>query len=56
MNDEYKLTTDVDMNNELARATVDDIRYFEDKVKLRPWDKKAQMQLALIKKHFGVEE
>ena len=56
MNEEYKLTTDVDMNNELARATVDDIRYFEDKVKRNPWDKKAILQLATIKKHFGVEE
>jgi hypothetical protein len=35
--------------------TVEDIRYFEDKVKRNPQDKKAQLQLALIKKHFGVE-
>ncbi len=57
MNEEYKLTTDVDvdMNTVPEHATVDDIRYFEDKVKLNPWDNKAILQLAMIKKHFGVE-
>ena len=56
MNEEYKLTTDIDMNTVPEHATVDDIRYFEDKVKRNPWDKKAILQLATIKKHFGVEE
>jgi hypothetical protein len=56
MSEEYKLTTDVDMNTVPAHVTVEDIKYFEDKVKRNPWDKKAQLQLASIKKHFGVEE
>ena len=56
MNEEYKLTTDFDMNTVPAHITVEDIKYFEDKVKRNSWDKKAQLQLEMIKKHFGVEE
>lgn len=56
MNEEYKITLDCDTNTIPDYATVDDIRYFEDKVKRNPWDKKAQLQLELIRKHFGVEE
>jgi len=37
-------------------AALEDIRYFEDKLKRNPWDEKAKAQLAAIKKHFGVEE
>lgn len=37
------------------RATKEDIVYFENKVKRRSWDAKAQAQLAAIRKHFGVE-
>lgn len=56
MNEWIKLTTEEDLNTIPAHATVDDIRYFEDKVKRNPWDKKAQLQLELIKKHFEVAE
>jgi|LakMenEpi03Aug12_release.lakeMendotaPanAssembly.Ray.scaffolds.fasta_scaffold4200556_2 hypothetical protein len=56
MNEEFTITTDLDINTIPEYSTVDDIRYFEDKVKRNPWDKKAQLQLELIKKHFGIEE
>jgi hypothetical protein len=56
MNEQIKLITEEDLNTIPAHATVDDIRYFEDKVKRNPWDKKALAQLDAIKKHFGVEE
>jgi hypothetical protein len=32
-----------------ANITVEDVKYFETKAQLRPWDKKAQLQLAMIK-------
>ena len=56
MNQGFKITADADMNTIPEYITVDDIRYFEDKVKLKPWDEKARLQLELIRKHFGVEE
>lgn len=56
MNEQIKLTTEEDLNTIPAHATVDDIRYFEDKVKRNPWDKKALAQLDAIKKHFGVQD
>lgn len=55
MNQEYKLA-ETDLNVIPDHITTEDIRYFEDKVKRNPWDKKAQLQLELIKKHFGVKE
>ena len=35
---------------------IEDIRYFEDKVKRHPYDEKAKAQLTIIKEYFGVEE
>ena len=55
MTQEWELT-ETDLNTVPEHATIEDIRYFEDKVKRNPWDKKAQAQLDLIRKHFGIEE
>jgi len=54
MNQGFKITDDI--NTIPDHITVDDIRYFEDKVKLKPWDEKARLQLERMKQHFGIEE
>lgn len=53
---EFKLTSEENLNRIPEHATLDDLRYFEDKVKRNPWDKKALAQLEAFRKHFGLEE
>lgn len=50
MNETNKAITET----EIDRIIKDDIRYFEDKVKRNPDDKKAQKQLKLLKEMYDV--
>lgn len=57
MSEEYKIK--LADEQELSRfpddLTLDDLRYFEDKLKRYPDDKKFQLQVQLIKQHLGLQ-
>ena len=57
MSQEYKikLADEQDLSCIPDDLTLDDLRYFEDKLKRHPDDKKFQLQVQLIKQHLGVQ-